>query len=329
MKVRVGFIGLGGMAQGHISVLSGLDDVEITGVYDVNMAHAQKIAESLDAQIYGSSDELIESGKMDALFICSPQFARDDAEVKAAQRGIHLFVEKPLGLELPEIIAKEQKISESGVIHSSGYCMRYLDIVQKAKHYLYDKQVDMVLGYRMGGFHIPAWWRQQHLSGGQLVDQTTHQVDLIRYLAGEIDEVYAQFALRSLREDDPEATIYDVGTLALRLESGAVGNVSNSCLLPRSSRSEVEITGRHFHVQINGFTLRIVDENQDMMEVSRMDYYQEQDKQFIEAVRSQSQELILGSYTEALKTLAVTLAANESALLRKPMKRMSGTCLFE
>jgi predicted dehydrogenase len=283
----------------------------------------------LNAKVYGSSHELVDSGMIDALFICSPQFARDDTEVRAAQKGIHLFVEKPLGLELSQIITKERKIRESGVIHSSGYCLRYLDTVQKAKRYLADKQVDMVLAYRLGGYHIPAWWRQQHLSGGQMVDQTTHQVDLIRYLTGEIDEVYAQFELRSLREDDPQATIYDVGTVGLRLESGAVGNVSNSCIMPRLSRSEVEFAGRNFYVQVNGLMLRILDEREDVTEVSKMDCYLEQDKQFIQAVRSQSQELILGSYTEALRTLAVTLAANESALLRKPMKRISGTCLFE
>lgn len=329
MSVKVGFIGMGGIAKAHLSVLSKIPDVEIASVYDVDTSKAESAAGPLSARVFDSTAELIQSGGIDVLFICSPQFARDDAEVEAAQRGIHLFVEKPLGLHLDPVIRKEKLVRESGVIHSSGYCLRYLDTVQKARQYLQDKTTDMVLAYRFGGQHAPSWWRRLELSGGQLVDQTTHQIDLIRYMAGEIDEVYAQFESRAIREDDPDATIYDIGTLALRLENGAVGSVSNTCTLPHLGRSEVEIMGRNFYVQIHGSSLRIVDNERDVTEMSRQNYYEEQDRRFIEAVKSRSQQLVLGSYTDALQTLAVTLAANESAAKGKPLKRIPGTYRFD
>jgi predicted dehydrogenase len=329
VSVKVGFVGMGGIAKAHLSVLSKIPDVEIASVYDIDTARAEAAAGPLGAKVFGSAAELVESGGIDALFICTPQFARDDTEVEAAKRGIHLLVEKPLGLDLEQVIRKEKLVRESGVIHSSGYCLRYLNTVQKAKRYLQDKQTDMVLAYRFGGEHAPSWWRRLELSGGQLVDQTTHQVDLIRYIAGEIDEVYAQFELRTIRDNDPDATIYDVGTLALRLENGAVGSVSNTCTLPHLGRSEVEITGRNFYVQIHGSSLRIVDNDRDMTETSRQNYYEEQDRRFIEAMKSGSQELVLGSYTDALQTLAVTLAANESAVKGRPLKRVPGTYRFE
>ncbi len=328
MKTKVGFIGAGEIARAHLSRLLKMPDVEISAIYDINKEITREATGLFGGKGFDSTAELLDSG-IDALFICSPQFAREDIDIEAVRRGINVLVEKPLGLELTQVIRKEKLVRESGVIHSSGYCLRYLDTVQKAKRYLEDKQTDMVLAYRFGGAHIPAWWRRLELSGGQLVDQTTHQVDLIRYLAGEIDEVFAQFDLRAIRQDDPDATIYDVGTLALRLEGGAVGNVSNTCTLPQVVRSEVEITGRNFYVQLNGISLRIVDEEQDVEEVSLMDFYMEQDRRFIDAVRSGSQEIILGSYTDALQTLAVTLAANESVVKRKPMKRIAGTYLFE
>ncbi|WP_409343057.1 Gfo/Idh/MocA family protein [Paenibacillus sp. MBLB4367] len=302
--------------------------VETTAIYDIDKDKTQEAAVSFGAKGFESTMELLDSG-IDALFVCSPQFARDDTEIEAVSRGIHVLVEKPLGLDLEQVIRKEKLVRESGVIHSSGYCLRYLDTVQKAKRYLEDKQTDMALAYRFGGAHVPAWWRRVELSGDQLVDQTTHQIDLIRYLAGEIDEVFAQFDIRAIRQDDSAATIYDVGTVALRLEGGAVGNVSNTCTLPQVVRSEVEITGRNFYVQLNGNSLRIVDDRQDVTELSRMDFYMEQDRRFIDAVQSRSQEMVLGSYTDALETLAVTLAANESAAVRKPLKRIAGTCLFE
>lgn len=328
MKTKVGMIGLGGIGGAHIKALSLIDDVEISALFDVDPQRSRDTARTLGAKVYESSEHLVDSSGIDALFICSPQFARTDADMIAAQKGIHLLIEKPLGLDVQDVIRKERVIRESGVIHSSGYCLRYLDIVQKAKSYLQDKQIDMVLGYRFGGRHSRTWWNRLELSGGQLVDQTTHQVDLIRYLAGEIDEVYAQFERRTSSAEDPGADIYDVGTLGLRLDNGAVGSVANTCNMPHAPRSEVEIFGDGFYVSITDSRLRIVDGMREVMEVSRMNYYQEQDRKFIEAVRAGSQEYVLGNYTEALQTLAVTLAANESARQRKPMKRASGSCLF-
>jgi myo-inositol 2-dehydrogenase/D-chiro-inositol 1-dehydrogenase len=320
VAVRVGLIGAGGIGQSHIRVLSKLKNVEFAGVYDVDTEKAEKVAKTIDAKAYKSAVEVIDSDDMDALFVCSPQFARDDIEEAAARKGIHLFVEKPLGLDLETVRRKEQVINETGIINSSGYCLRYLDTVQKAKAYLTNKQVDMVMAYRFGGQHAPRWWRQLDQSGGQLVDQTTHQVDLIRFLVGEINEVYSQFARRSIQMDDPDATIYDVGTVALKLESGAVGNISNTCIVPQCNRSEIEIIGHHFYVQINGHSLKMVDDDINISETSRQDYYFEQDKRFIEAVESGSQNRILCSYSDALKTLEVTFAANRSAIEKNPIK---------
>lgn len=328
MSIKVGFIGAGSIAQAHLSVLSKLDEVKITAVCDIDIGRAEEAANKVGATVYEDREKMIDPKVVDALFICSPQFARDDSDLIAAERGIHLFAEKPLGLELDEVLRKEQRIRESGVLHSSGYCLRYLDTVQKAKEYLQDKQIDMVLAYRFGGQHAPAWWRQMDLSGGQLVDQTTHQVDLVRYLAGEFDEVFSRFERRAIEQDDPEATIYDVGTVSFSLDNGAVGCISNTCTLPYVGRSEVEFTGRNFYVGIKGSELRIIDDEQDVKIVSRKNYYEEQDKQFIRAILSGRQDQILCSYSEALKTLAVTMAANRSAEIRKPIRLSSDKVRF-
>lgn len=320
MTVRVGFIGLGVIAQYHINALSKMPNVELTGVHDVQQDKAQEVAKATGAKVFESTDQLTNPDIIDALFVCTPQFARDDTDVIAASQGIHVFAEKPLGLDLDTVQRKERLIRESGVIHSSGYCLRYLDTVQKAKRYLADKQIDLVMAYRFNGIYTPRWWRQLHLSGGQFVDQTTHQVDLVRYLVGEIDEVYAQFERRAIRQEDPEASIYDVGTVSIRTKSGAVGSISNTCLSPHYSRGEVELFGRNFYVSINGMSLKIIDEHQNTTETSSMDFYFEQDKRFIEAVENGSQDSVLCSYSEALKTLEVTLAANQSAEQHRPVK---------
>ncbi|UVI31080.1 Gfo/Idh/MocA family protein [Paenibacillus spongiae] len=314
MTVRVGFIGVGGMAEHHIITLQRIEHAQITAVYDINQVRSKEVAEKYGAKSYESSAELIDSGEVDALFVCTPPFARSGAEeAAAARKGIHLLAEKPVGLHMEEVRKLEQIIRDSGIIHTSGYCLRYLETAARAKAYLADKQIDMVLSYRLGGMPGVRWWRMMEQSGGQLVEQSTHQLDLIRYLAGEIKEVHAIHEQRYIHNIDPEATAYDVGTVSFVMESGAIGNITSSCLSKYVGKGGTEFYGHNFFLSIDGNTLRIVDDNQDLTEVLDVDFYYEQDKAFIEAIRTNQPGLLLGDFSDAADTLAVTLAANESA----------------
>ncbi|MBP1996034.1 Gfo/Idh/MocA family protein [Paenibacillus eucommiae] len=317
MAVRIGFIGVGGIAEHHINTLKKVEHAQITAVFDINQTRSKEVAETYGAKSYESTEQLIDSGEIDALFICTPPFSRSGIEEAAARKGIHLLSEKPVGLHMEEVKIKEQIIRESGIIHSSGYCLRYQDIVAKAKAYLADKQIDLVLSYRLGDMPGVRWWRMMEQSGGQLVEQSTHQLDLIRYLAGEFKEVHAIHEQRSIQKIDPEATAYDVGTVSFVLESGAIGNITSSCLAKYVGRGGVEFYGQDFFLSIDGMTLRIKDDNQDLTEVSEVDFYYEQDKAFVEAVRTNQPSLVLCDYSDAAVTLAVTLAANESAAAGK------------
>ncbi|PYI55200.1 Gfo/Idh/MocA family protein [Paenibacillus flagellatus] len=312
-KVKVGFIGVGGMAEHHIKTLQKLERAELTAVHDINLERANQIGSAYGADVYADAEQLLDSGKVDALFICTPPFARDDIEQKAAAKGIALLSEKPVGLDLEAAKRNARAIAASGVVNSSGYCLRYLETVQKAKTYLTGKQINMVLAYRIGGLPPVAWWRQQHMSGGQMVEQSTHQVDLVRYLAGEFDQVHSIYAQRSIRDVHPEATISDYGVVSFTMRSGAVGSIVNSCGSPHFGRGEVEIYGPDFYLCIDGKSLTIRDGETKRDEQCDTDFYLEQDRAFIEAVRTGRQELVLGDYAEAVATLEATLAFNASA----------------
>lgn len=312
-KVRVGFIGVGGMAEHHIKTLQKLESAELTAVYDLNAERAKQVGLSYGAEAFASGQQLIDSGKVDALFICTPPFARDELEVQAAAKGIHLLAEKPVGLHLEEARRRSTIIRESGIVNSSGYCLRYLETVQKAKRYLEGKQINMVLAYRIGGLPSAAWWSNKSLSGGQMVEQSTHQVDLVRYLAGEFEEARSVYAQRSIRSVHPDATISDTGVVAFTMRSGAIGSIVNTCASRHFGRGDVEVFGEGFYLCIKGKSLTIIDDGQKLNEECTTDFYLEQDRAFIEAIRTGRPELVLGDYAEAVVTLEATLAFNESA----------------
>lgn len=318
-KVRIGFIGVGGMAEHHIKTLKKIDNAELTAVHDLNMERAKQIADTYGAETFASSDELLNSGKVDALFVCTPPFARGEIEEQIAAKGIHLLAEKPVGLDLETAQRNSRAIQKSGIINSSGYCLRYLENVQKAKKYLEGKQIDMVLTYRLGGLPGVKWWREMDKSGGQNVEQSTHQIDLVRYLAGDFDLIQSIYAQRQIHKTHPDATIPDVGAVSFSLRSGAVGTFVNSCISTQG-RGDVEIFGSGFYLAIKGSTLVINDAEQKLTEKCETDMYLEQDRAFVEAVRTGRQELVLCGFEEAVTTLHTTLAFNESAEKQTPVK---------
>src|SRR5690606_18489697 len=101
-----------------------------------------------------------------------------------------------------------------------------------------------------------------HTSGGHLADAVTHQVDMIRYLAGEYQSVSARFGYNSIPGLYPDATIADAGAVTFSLSSGAVGTITESCISPHHGASEVKIFGADFFVQLsgNGRVLTIIDQ---------------------------------------------------------------------
>jgi predicted dehydrogenase len=310
--VRVGFIGVGGIAGEHLKNLQQIEQAEIVAVCDIVKDNADKAAYQYGAKSYTDLDAMLGNEEINVLFVCVPPFAHGEIEEKAAELGIHLLVEKPLGLDMNVVRKKAEVLRNSGVIVGTGYCLRYLNTLVRAKEYLQGKTIAMVRAHRFGGLPDTPWWRDMSKSGGQLVEMTTHNVDMMRYLAGDVKKVSADMALR-LMNDVPGMSIPDVASVNLVFESGAIGHIDTGCIPQPDGRSSLEIMGRDFRLTIEGASLTIWDQEQKNTYNSDVNMYLEQDKALIEAIATGNRSLILAPYEEALKTLEVTLAANESA----------------
>lgn len=317
MSVRVGMIGVGGIGQHHLKGLLADERVEVVAVCDVNQEAVVQTAERIGAQGYTSWRELLATEMLDALFVCVPPFAHEEIEETAAAKGIHLFVEKPIGLDIAIVNEKQAAIDRAGIITSTGYCLRYLDIVQEAKAYLEGKTIALVRGHYLTKFVTTPWWREMGKSGGQLVEQATHTLDMMRYLAGDIEKVYAQMALLVSR-DVPNIDIPDVSSISMAFQSGALGHL-DTCFIQPDHRTNVEIMGKDFRVTIDGKQLTIMDEDGTRTTESTVDMYAKQDQAFITAILTGDRSLVLSPYESAKKTLEVTLAANQSVQLGKPI----------
>ncbi|GAB6926078.1 hypothetical protein JCM10914A_00610 [Paenibacillus sp. JCM 10914] len=316
--IRAGVIGAGGMGAVHIKNLYENEFVQLSAICDVNAELAKQQAELYGADYYTDSSKMLEESTLDVLYVCIPPFCHGDIEEQAAAKGIHLMVEKPLGLDADSVRHKAKVIADSGIIAASGYCLRYLDTVAIAKEYLKDKKIGMVRAHYVTTPVPTPWWRKKELSGGQLVEQSTHTLDLVRYLCGDITQLYANMSLL-LMNDIPDLDIPDVGAIQFVLDSGAVGHMQTG-FIQFDHRSGIEIMGRDFRVILDGTTVSIVDKDKEIVYRSKSNFYRNLTNALIDAIRTGNRDLILATYEDGYKTLEATLAANTSAETGQPVK---------
>lgn len=318
MPVRVGFVGAGGIAGAHMNALQPLEDVQIVAVADTDRHRAESAAARFVAKAYCDAGEMLESERIDALYVCVPPFVHGKYELIAAKKGIHLFVEKPVAINLDQVRLVEDAIKKNGVISAVGYHWRYQSHTDRAKEILAGKAIGMIMGYWMGGMPGVAWWRKIDQSGGQMVEQTTHIFDLARYLCGDITEVYAAYSNQA-SEKAPGFDSYDVGTATLKFANGAVGTISNTCILDVPYTVGLHIIMQDLVLELHG-DLKVIEPGHTEVFTGGRNAMLEENKAFISAIKCGDRSLIRSDYADATKTLVVTLACNESARTGKAVK---------
>lgn len=316
MGINVGFVGAGGRARSHMRVLSRLEDVDIVALCDVKEDAAQSAASEFGGAVYTDYREMLDKEDLTAMYVVVPTFAHYDAEILAAQQGVHMLLEKPVVPTMEKGLEILEAVQTSGVLTSVGYQQRYTGGAKQGREFLRDKDVAMAMAYRWGGLPGTPWWRVMAQSGGQIVEQTTHQVDLLRYLVGEVAEVHAYYATRALN-DVENLDIPDVYALSLQFENGAVGTLSSTCVLRNGGGANgIDVMMRDMRATVgsNGVTVF----PSGAAEVGEMPESEDIDEVFMDAIRSGDRSGILSDFEDGLRSLDISLAANKSAETGQP-----------
>lgn len=321
MALRIGIVGTGWFSKVHADILSNMDGVQVAAFVGTSQEKAARAVQGYaSAKAYSNTEQMLDETKPDAVYICVPPFAHGEIESQLVQRGIPFLVEKPLGTNLDTPRQILHGVKKAGLITSAGYHFRYTDAAIKAAELLEGRKIGMALGYWMGDMPQVYWWRQQEGSGGQFIEQTTHMVDLLRCLLGEVDEVYAAFAHRAMKDIHEGVTVHDVGTATLKLRSGAVATISNTCMLPESDKVGLAIYTEQGVIDIQPDKL-IVKEKGRLTEIrNAANPYLRENEAFVHGLRTGDASGILSTYEDAVKTMEVTYAALRSAESGVPVK---------
>ncbi|WP_067501229.1 Gfo/Idh/MocA family protein [Actinoplanes sp. TFC3] len=312
---RVGLIGAGGVAQRHARVLASLPDVQIAGVTDVAADAATALAETYSARVVPDVDALLNE-KLDAVYVCVPPFAHGPAERSVIAAGLPLFVEKPISLDLATAHEISRSITDSGVLTAVGHHWRYLAVVEQARDVLADRPVRLVTGSWLDKVPPVPWWPHREQSGGPIVEQAAHVLDLIRHVVGEVAEVTA---VGNGTPPVAGATIDGATAAALRFVNGAVGTLTATCVLGWKERAGLDIyaDGLALSISETGLTIRDADGTRTMdndPDIARVAV----DRAFVAAVRGENDDIRV-PYAEALRTHALALAVAEAAATGRPV----------
>jgi myo-inositol 2-dehydrogenase/D-chiro-inositol 1-dehydrogenase len=337
-SVRIGFVGAGGRTVREMLDLVRLPGAEITALCDIDQprcaqaiqrvkertaagsdAAATDRAGALAPSFYPDVERMLDGADLDAVYVSLPPFAHGPIEHAIVDAGKAIFVEKPVAIT--PTVGREilDHIRQKGVLSCVGYQSRYSSAVQAARRALDGVPIGLVIAIRLGGLPGTAWWKVQSRSGGMLIEQHTHGVDLMRYLAGEIESA-AAYAGTALLGDVADLDIADVSAASVRFASGAVGSIVNSCALqpgqgsPQNLAGPVHVVAREMTLMVSAGGLTVMRPGQQREEVpAEGDPNLRLNEVFVDAVRRGDGSAIRSDYADGLRTFEVTYACHLSA----------------
>lgn len=342
---KVCMIGCGGIGGYHLSHLVQYKDIiTLDGFCDLIPEKAENFVKKAGSgKAYVHYKDMFDEVQPDVVFICVPPSCHGEIEYETIRRGIHFFVEKPVTLSIPLAEDIRDKAQAAGLITAVGFQLRYGNLVDPIKAFLKEHEVIAITCTRIGGIPGMPWWWKKATSGGQVVEQTVHQFDTLRYLYGEPESVFTFASKGFIQKDDYD--VEDVSSTVIKFKNGGIANITTGCFATTGEAADSKITFsardcradlrlgvdlRTYGVQEKGEKSEggfVTGNDGTMMakggftEIRQEgDVGLECDRTFLEAVVSGDPSKIRSPYAEAVKTLKFVMACNESMDTGKAVK---------
>jgi UDP-N-acetyl-2-amino-2-deoxyglucuronate dehydrogenase len=234
-KIKTGIIGCGKVGHLHAQAYKSLPQSEFTAVCSRNIDKAKTFAEQYDVQVFSSIEDMVNTSGVESVSVCTPHPEHAKVAVEAAKNGLHLLVEKPLASSLEDCdaiikAAEQNKVKLGTVCQRRFYApsMRIRRAIDENKIGKPVLGIVHMLGWRDAAYYQSDAWRGSWLGegGGVLVNQAPHQLDLLQWYMGPIDELVGYWS----NLNHPYIEVEDTAVASVKFKSGALGSivVSNS-----------------------------------------------------------------------------------------------------
>jgi predicted dehydrogenase len=247
MTVNIGFFGAGLIGTYHAKMLrrSGTDH-RIAMVHDPDAARAVAFGEASGANVAATEHELLDSG-LDAVYVCTWTSEHPRLVTAAADRGLAVFCEKPLAVDLAAAVAITEHVETAGVVNQVGLVLRDSPALLYLRHLLAHPGNGRVMSVVFRddqylptqGMYASTWRGDVERAGaGTLLEHSIHDLDLLEWLVGPIESVSA--LTRHFHDLDG---IEDLSVATLGFSGGAVGSLTSVWhdVLARPSLRRIEV----------------------------------------------------------------------------------------
>lgn len=232
---NISIAGCGKVAHLHAKAIQNIPNARLAGVWSRTHATAEDFASLYKTKAYSDVSTMVIENETDLVIICTPHPFHKQPAIEAAEAGANVLVEKPLASDLGDCDAIINACRSGNVKLGVVSQRRWYSPSMRVKRAIDDGKIGKpvlatitMLGWRDKAYYdADAWrgtWKDE--GGGVLVNQSPHQLDLMLWYMGDIDEVYGLW--RNLNH--PYIEVDDTALAIVKFKSGAIGNilVSNS-----------------------------------------------------------------------------------------------------
>ena len=223
---KIGIIGSGSMGKNHVRVCTELETVELFGVADTDKITAKKVAEKFGTKAFLDYRDLLP--EIDAAIVATPTVTHHKIVMDLLTKGKHVLVEKPICDSIEKAEELMKKAEKESLILAVGHIERHNPVVKFVKELTQSKRIgELITLTSKRVSNLPGRIRDV----GVIFDFGVHDIDVMRYLAGEVESVYARAGKfnESIKHEDH-------ANIVLNFENGICGIVEVNWLTPMKIR---------------------------------------------------------------------------------------------
>ncbi|HVQ39657.1 MAG TPA: Gfo/Idh/MocA family oxidoreductase [Pyrinomonadaceae bacterium] len=245
--INLGIIGAGNISDTHARAAREIDGVEVAAIYGHNQEKAVRLAGLYGGTVYTDLDAFLNHEPLDVVMIGSPSGLHASQGIAAAQRGLHVLVEKPIDITTGAADLLIKVCKQAGV--KLGVCFqdRVAPDIVRLKEVLDAGRLGkpILVSGRVKWYRPPEYYRNSRWrgtsgldGGGALINQGIHTVDLLLWLMGDVTRVNAK-TITALHDIEVEDTV----VATLEFASGAIGTLESATSAYPGYPRRIELTG--------------------------------------------------------------------------------------
>ncbi|NLC43046.1 MAG: Gfo/Idh/MocA family oxidoreductase [Clostridiales bacterium] len=298
--INLGIIGAGIIAHNHVEAAINTPGVKLLCIADIVSQKAESLAEKYNIKPYTNNREMLDNESLDAVIITLPVFLHCESVVEAANRGLHILVEKPMASTVEECNLMISEAKKNNVKLMVGHIQRYISSNMRAFEMIQEGTLGGLIMinerryYNYFNDRRPAWClKKETAGGGVIMNLGAHSIDKVLYMSqSRIKKVHGKVGFFATGTD-----VEGNGQLLLEMENGV------SAVTTHYGYSKVaEYTTEYiFHDGIiktttnNIITIQAGDKRYDE-ELLKIDPFKLQLEDFIKSIEEDKTPAISGEY---------------------------------